>query len=153
MVAGGHYTRTTRTEEYERQLITVTAPDKLDGTLAADIENSKGERCKRRLSLKLFPVNIFCRNFFSLSSDYSDFLEEAMRTNCTKIEGGYSCGLCDKICRDLTRARQHLEAKHFPSVGYSCPQCGKHCKTKHALTCHISVYHRENASPTKEGVK
>ena len=68
-MAGGHYTRTTRTEEYERQLVTVTAPDKLDGTLAADIENSKGERCKRRLSLELFPVNIFCRNFvFSLQT-------------------------------------------------------------------------------------
>lgn len=82
------------------------------------------------------------------TKDYPDFLEEAMRSNCTKIEGGYSCRLCEKICRDLTRARQHLEAKHFPSLGYSCPQCGKHCKTKHALTCHISVYHRENASPT-----
>ena len=33
-----------------------------------------------------------------------------MRRNCLKSVGGYACRLCDKICRDLTRARQHLEA-------------------------------------------
>jgi len=77
-------------------------------------------------------------------SEYNGMLEEAMRTSISKLEAGaYNCLLCDKVCRDLTRARQHLEAKHFPSVGYTCSICDKHCKTKHALTCHLSVYHRD----------
>jgi len=77
-------------------------------------------------------------------SEYNGMLEEAMRTSISKLEAGaYNCLLCDKVCRDLTRARQHLEAKHFPSVGYTCSICEKHCKTKHALTCHLSVYHRD----------
>jgi len=76
--------------------------------------------------------------------EYNGMLEDAMKTSIRKLDqGAYNCVLCDKVCRDLTRARQHLEAKHYPSVGYTCQICEKHCKTKHALTCHVSVYHRD----------
>eukprot|EP00092_Neocalanus_flemingeri_P063027 GFUD01076165.1.p1 GENE.GFUD01076165.1~~GFUD01076165.1.p1 ORF type:complete len:350 (+),score=83.13 GFUD01076165.1:56-1105(+) len=74
--------------------------------------------------------------------DYSSLLENVVESSLTKQGSVYSCNLCGKECRDLTRGREHLEAKHYPSSGYSCPHCSKHCKTKHALTCHISVYHR-----------
>jgi len=76
------------------------------------------------------------------AKDYNSLLENALESSLTKQGSVYTCNLCGKECRDLTRAREHLEAKHFPSSGYSCPHCSKHCKTKHALTCHISVYHR-----------
>jgi len=76
------------------------------------------------------------------TKDYSSLLENVVESSLTKQGSVYTCNLCGKECRDLTRAREHLEAKHFPSSGYSCPHCSKHCKTKHALTCHISVYHR-----------
>ena len=74
--------------------------------------------------------------------EYGNLLESMVESSLTKQGSVYICNLCGKECRDLTRAREHLEAKHFPSSGYSCPHCSKHCKTKHALTCHISVYHR-----------
>jgi len=74
--------------------------------------------------------------------EYGNVLESIVESSLTKQGSVYICNLCGKECRDLTRAREHLEAKHFPSSGYSCPHCSKHCKTKHALTCHISVYHR-----------
>ena len=54
-----------------------------------------------------------------------------------------SCTLCGKICRDTDNAKNHLEAKHFPSeTGYSCQLCPKICKTKNALACHMSQNHR-----------
>jgi len=74
--------------------------------------------------------------------EYGNLLESMVESSLTKQGSVYICNLCGKECRDLTRAREHLEAKHFPSSGYNCPHCSKHCKTKHALTCHISVYHR-----------
>jgi len=74
--------------------------------------------------------------------DYSSLLENVLESSLTKQGSVYTCNLCGKECRDLTRGREHLEAKHFPSSGYTCQHCNKHCKTKHALTCHISVYHR-----------
>jgi len=85
-------------------------------------------------------------------SEYNSMLEEAMKINLSKLDQGYyDCLLCDKVCRDLTRARQHLEAKHFPNTsGFRCTICAKQCKTKHALTCHNSIYHKGADSPKVE---
>ena len=61
----------------------------------------------------------------------------------TKGTGGYSCNVCGKLSADLTKAKGHLEAKHFPSVeGYSCAVCQRWCRTKNALSIHMSREHR-----------
>jgi len=72
-------------------------------------------------------------------------LDELASMYLTKLsEGGFLCSLCNKISRDLHAGKSHLDSKHFPSVtGHSCELCGKHCKTKNALACHMSIYHRK----------
>ena len=57
----------------------------------------------------------------------------------------YICSLCGKSRGDLTAMKSHMEAIHFPNEdGYSCSVCHKICKTKHALACHISRYHKNS---------
>jgi len=72
-------------------------------------------------------------------------LDELASLYLTKLsEGGFVCSLCSKISRDLHAGKSHLDSKHFPSeTGHSCDICGKHCKTKNALACHTSIYHRK----------
>ena len=56
---------------------------------------------------------------------------------------GYSCNLCGKKCSDLSKAKSHIEAKHFPSsTGYICSCCHQWFKTKNALSIHMSREHR-----------
>ena len=56
---------------------------------------------------------------------------------------GYSCNLCGKQCSDLSKAKSHIEAKHFPSsTGYICNCCHQWFKTKNALSIHMSREHR-----------
>ena len=56
---------------------------------------------------------------------------------------GYSCNLCGKKCSDLSKAKSHIEAKHFPSsTGYICNCCHQWFKTKNALSIHMSREHR-----------
>ena len=56
---------------------------------------------------------------------------------------GYSCNLCGKQCSDLSKAKSHIEARHFPSsTGYTCNCCHQWFKTKNALSIHISREHR-----------
>jgi len=75
---------------------------------------------------------------------FEDTIEDAAKTMLVKNSGGYSCTLCGKQSSDLTKAKGHLEAKHFPSTtGYSCEVCNKWCKTKNALACHVSQVHRK----------
>lgn len=55
----------------------------------------------------------------------------------------YSCSICEKVSRDLTDAKRHLEGIHFPSeAGYTCPSCESHFNTFQALSKHNSRYHR-----------
>jgi len=76
---------------------------------------------------------------------FEDTIETAAKTMLIKDTGGYCCTLCGKHSSDLTKAKGHLEAKHFPSsTGYCCEVCNKWCKTKNALACHVSQQHRKN---------
>jgi len=75
---------------------------------------------------------------------FEETIEDAAKTMLIKNSGGYTCTLCGKQSADLTKAKGHLEAKHFPSsTGYSCDVCNKWCKTKNALACHVSQLHRK----------
>ena len=57
---------------------------------------------------------------------------------------GYSCNICGKYSGDLTKAKAHMEAKHFPSsTGYTCQCCNRWFKTKNALNIHMSREHRD----------
>ena len=56
---------------------------------------------------------------------------------------GYSCNLCGKQSPDLSKAKSHIEAKHFPSsTGYICKCCHQWFKTRNALSIHMSREHR-----------
>ena len=62
---------------------------------------------------------------------------------CRNPDKSWLCSLCGKVSRDVHAAKSHLDSKHFPSDnGYNCNLCDKHCKTKNALACHMSQYHR-----------
>ena len=83
--------------------------------------------------------------FSSTLLGFEDTIETAAKTMLIKDTGGYCCTLCGKHSSDLTKAKGHLEAKHFPSsTGYCCEVCNKWCKTKNALACHVSQQHRKN---------
>lgn len=73
-------------------------------------------------------------------------LEDLTRELSSKLGSGsgYNCDLCGHHRADFYAMKDHMEACHFPSsVGYTCPICFKRCKTKHALKCHNSIYHRQ----------
>ena len=56
---------------------------------------------------------------------------------------GYSCNLCGKQSPSLSKAKSHVEAKHFPSsTGYICKCCHQWFKTRNALSIHMSREHR-----------
>jgi len=71
--------------------------------------------------------------------------QEAMLENMSKQVQGYTCNICGKYSGDLTKAKAHMEAKHFPSsTGYTCHCCDRWFKTKNALSIHISREHRDS---------
>jgi len=73
----------------------------------------------------------------------SPLLEDLTRENSSKEALGYSCNFCGRTRNDITAMKLHMEAYHFPSFeGHTCDICNKHCKTKHALSCHKSRYHK-----------
>jgi len=73
----------------------------------------------------------------------SPLLDDLTRENCSKEAMGYSCNFCGRTRNDITAMKLHMEAYHFPSYeGHTCDVCNKHCKTKHALSCHKSRYHK-----------
>ena len=73
----------------------------------------------------------------------SPLLDDLTRENCSKEALGYSCNFCGRTRNDITAMKLHMEAYHFPSFeGHTCEICNKHCKTKHALSCHKSRYHK-----------
>jgi len=79
---------------------------------------------------------------------WNDGLKEqessAMLEMLSKEAQGYSCNICGKHSGDLTKAKAHMEAKHFPSsTGYTCQCCNRWFKTKNALCIHMSREHRD----------
>jgi len=82
---------------------------------------------------------------FSLATfiGLTPLLEDLTRENSSKEALGYSCNFCGRTRNDITAMKLHMEAYHFPSFeGHTCDICNKHCKTKHALSCHKSRYHK-----------
>jgi hypothetical protein len=83
--------------------------------------------------------------FFLPVLDCDSRLDSLTRENCAKGPGAkYYCQLCGKSRGDITAMRLHMEACHFPSArGYECGLCLRFCKTRHALQCHMSRYHKD----------
>jgi len=96
--------------------------------------------CLRGTEMSNKLIVLFCVGILQESR-----LDELASLYLTKLsEGGFVCSLCSKVSRDLHAGKSHLDSKHFPSeTGHSCDLCGKHCKTKNALACHTSIYHRK----------
>lgn len=77
-----------------------------------------------------------------LSGDgnFDDLVAQYIVKNGNKT---YSCSICEKVSRDLTDAKRHLESIHFPSEsGYACQSCESYFKTFQALSKHNLRYHR-----------
>ena len=70
-------------------------------------------------------------------------LKREMTLTLKKKLHGYSCNLCGKQSPSLSKAKSHIEAKHFPSsTGYICKCCHQWFKTRNALSIHMSREHR-----------
>ena len=70
-------------------------------------------------------------------------LDDLARMNSLKTDLGYTCNFCGQSRNLFSAMKAHMEAMHFPSYsGYTCDLCNKLCKTKHALNCHKSRYHK-----------
>jgi len=77
----------------------------------------------------------------------SDIEAMDLETACEKYlqrggPGNFVCLACGKSSISYSKARNHLEAKHFPSAGYTCDICNQFCKTRHGLECHRSRNHQ-----------
>ena len=65
-----------------------------------------------------------------------------------KVEDGISnwrcieCGKMTKIGTQLKDMKRHT-GTHLTGVSYPCNQCGKSSRSSHALTVHMSAYHRK----------
>ena len=57
-------------------------------------------------------------------------------------DGNYSCGYCGKVGdRFSTHIKNHIET-HIEGLSFSCQSCDKTFKSRHALSCHKSSFHR-----------
>ena len=102
----------------------------------------KGPYVQNKRNLKQSDFNEKWKLFF-----FSDqrTLDDLTREYAFKSVDGYSCKICWQNRADFSAMRHHMEAKHFPSnVLYSCSLCEKTCRTKHALACHVSKYHKSS---------
>ena len=58
-------------------------------------------------------------------------------------DGNYSCGYCGKVGdRFSTHIKNHIET-HIEGLSFSCQRCDKTFKSRHALSCHKSSFHRK----------
>ena len=73
--------------------------------------------------------------------DNTDDLEQKISSMLTKVNGQWTCTLCQKAVRDKTNMTQHIEAKHIEGVSHSCNMCGKVGRSAYGLGKHRSRYH------------
>ena len=80
-------------------------------------------------------------------------LDEKIRENLTKIPGkGYECILCQKLCKDFSHAKEHVET-HMEGLSFPCQFCEKTFRSRHALRrhfskCKISFFQDQKSSET-----
>ena len=68
-------------------------------------------------------------------------------------EGGlWKCGVCNRIRRDKTRLRYHVET-HVSGLVYNCELCEKVCTTKRSLESHNLRHHRDKSKHRKSKSK
>ena len=105
-----------------------------------------GEFDNEHLENDLSGLNNGCRGYVTdkgAPNDETSSGTKDISKNLKKELHGYSCNLCGKKCSDLSKAKSHIEAKHFPSsTGYICSCCHQWFKTKNALSIHMSREHR-----------
>ena len=57
-------------------------------------------------------------------------------------DGTYSCGVCGKAGDNKRQnMRNHVET-HIEGLSFPCQSCDKTFRSRHALACHKSSYHR-----------
>ena len=89
---------------------------------------------------ELFKLDSFLTGL-SDGGHFDDLVTQYIVKNGNKT---YSCSICEKVSRDLTDAKRHLESKHFPSESeYECQSCLSHFNTYQAFRKHNSRYHRK----------
>ena len=70
-------------------------------------------------------------------------LNEKVYSLIEKREGIWTCKVCGKTpARNISsEIARHAEV-HLEGVSHTCNQCGTVARSSHALTCHVSKYHR-----------
>ena len=65
-------------------------------------------------------------------------LDVKINSMLTKVEGKWSCTVCEKNSTYKHHILQHIEANHIQGISHSCNQCGKVSRSRTALAVNKS---------------
>ena len=68
-------------------------------------------------------------------------IEEKIKELHQRIDGVWTCMVCDYTSTKSTNVRKHVE-KHMDGLSYSCDLCDKEFRLINTLNSHKSIVHR-----------
>ena len=80
-----------------------------------------------------------------MTSFTTEQIEEKIKELHQKIDGVWTCMVCDYISAKSTNVRKHVE-KHIDGLSYSCDQCNKEFRLTNTLYRHKYDFHRTKLS-------
>ena len=69
-------------------------------------------------------------------------LDERINSMMTRMNGLWSCQICQLTNKDKTRMKKHIESKHIEDMSHPCSLCGKLFRSRNNLKVHLSRNHR-----------
>ena len=80
-----------------------------------------------------------------VTSFTSEEIEEKIKELHQKMDGMWTCMVCDYTSKFSTSVRKHVE-KHIDGLSYSCNLCNKEFRFVNSLNSHKSLFHRTKLS-------
>ena len=76
-----------------------------------------------------------------VTSFTSEEIEEKIKELYQKVDGEWTCIICDYSSKFKANVRKHVE-KHMDGLSYSCNLCNKEFRLINSLNCHKSMVHK-----------
>ena len=81
------------------------------------------------------------RSFVSFK-DGDEELDEKIKSLMDRMEGLWSCKMCQYTAKYITHMKRHIEGRHIDGLSYPCGMCGNTFSSRNCLQAHLSRKHK-----------
>ena len=132
----------TKSQPQSNSLPKLFSPKK-EAYSAQEYENSlesNNENIQNVSSFESSGGTVSIQNSANLDSNHE--LNITIESLLEKIDGTYSCKMCNQKSTHKATLKRHIEGKHTQGGSHPCQICGKIFRSSHYLNVHMSNIHR-----------